>query len=199
MKYQTIFVNIVFLCSIFLLLGNYAYSAVLPLGDGDGSKKAIIDWSPEVQLKWSDFKANKKPMRGFAVAASTCGFGYEGLISNDNISIKVYVRFYLNESWHDKQFDYPDVLAHEQLHFDICELFGRLLYKEVVRLRSRGQLTENSLEIVYDDLIEQYDMFQDRYDEETDHSTIASKQREWNTKIRLELQRLSDYADYDEF
>lgn len=199
MKYQTTFVNIVILCSIFLLLGNSGYSAVLPVGDGDGSNKETIDWSPDIKLKWSDFKASKKPMRGFAVAASTCGFGYEGMISKYKVSIKVYVRFYRNESWHNEQFDYPDVLAHEQLHFDICELFGRLLYKEVVRLRSRGQLTENSLEIVYDDLIEQYDQFQDRYDKETDHSTIASKQQEWNTKIRLELQRLSDYAYYDEF
>jgi hypothetical protein len=166
------------------------------ISSGDDS---IIEWSPEVKLKWSDFRGDKKPGRDFAVASSTCGFGYDGIMAGNVTRINVFVRFYRYESWHDKNYDLPDVLAHEQLHFDICELFGRLLYREVTRLRSEGKLTENNLEEVYNRLIREYGEFQDRYDKETDHSTIASKQREWNSKIRRELERLQPYADYVEF
>ena len=74
-----------------------------------------------------------------------------------------------------------------------------MLYREIVYLRKKDKLSEKNLEIVYDSLIEEYDKFQDRYDKETDHSTIGSKQKEWESKIRIELDRLSGYADYTEF
>jgi hypothetical protein len=173
-----------------------ANNAISGVSSGDDS---VIEWSPEVRLKWSDFRGDRKPGRDFAVASSTCGFGYDGVMAGNEARINVFVRFYRYESWHDQKYELPDVLAHEQLHFDICELFGRLLYREVVRLRSEGKLTEGNLEKVYNRLIQEYGEFQDRYDKETDHSTIASKQREWNSKIRRELDRLQPYANYVEF
>lgn len=198
MRLQITSASLLLAILILLSSGMNGYAANSRTNEDDRNQKSI-DWSPDVRLKWSDFKAASKPTRGFAVAASTCGFGYDGLISDDKILINVYVRFYKKESWHDQRYNLPDVLEHEQLHFDICELFGRLLYREVVNLRRKGELTERNLEITYDQLIGQYDKFQDRYDEETDHSTVASKQREWNTKIRVELNRLANYSDYKEF
>jgi hypothetical protein len=164
-----------------------------------GGEEEVINWSTDVRLKWSDFKAPQPIYSGSAVAVSSCGFGYEGIISGKEVLINVFVRFYKNESWHDEGLDYPDVLAHEQLHFDICELFGRMLYKEVVDLRSKGRLTEKNLEIAYNNLVQQYDEFQDRYDRETEHSTVVAKQREWNTKIRQELNRFAEYSNYSEY
>ena len=117
------------------------------LADDEGS--SYIEWSPDVRLKWSDFQATRQPTRGFAVAASTCGFGYEGLVYNNDIQINVYVRFYKNESWHDQKYDLFDVLAYEQLHFDICELFGWMLYWEVVNLCKQGKLSEKNFEVVF--------------------------------------------------
>lgn len=158
-----------------------------------------INWSPGNLLEWTDFKARHKPVSGTAVAASTCGFGYDGIISGDQITVNVYVRFYCNESWYHKDYALNDVLKHEQLHFDICELYGRIFYKNVLFLRKSGSLTERTLKKTLDKIRDDYDAMQDRYDDETNHSTDGVKQLEWNEKIELALQQHNAYSDYKEF
>jgi multimeric flavodoxin WrbA len=150
-------------------------------------------------LKWEDFKAKNKPGGGFAVATSTCGFGYDGIIKGDEISVNVYVRFYCNESWHHNNYKLSDVLKHEQLHFDICELYGRILYKNIMLMRKKGQLNERNLKKVLNELMVEYDETQDRYDDETNHSTDGLKQQKWNKKIANALHEFAKYANYKEF
>jgi len=158
-----------------------------------------IDWSPDRQLKWSDFKALHKTANGFAVATSTCGFGYDGIISGNEIRINVYVKFYCNESWYDKDFEIKEVLRHEQLHFDICELYGRLFYKQILLKREKGELNENTLKKILNKLRNEYDAIQDKYDDETSNSTNRSKQFEWDQRIHEALQKNAAYAHYKEF
>ena len=159
----------------------------------------IIDWDPDVRLKWSDFKAKEKTTPGFAIAASTCGFGYEGTQRGREISVRIYVRFYKRESWYNDRYELKEVLEHEQLHFDICEVYGREFYKGIVELRQKNKLTQQRLEKLYYSLTKKYEETQDLYDAETDHSTNGNKQREWNLAIKNKLQELSVYSDYKEF
>jgi len=159
----------------------------------------VINWTPDAFLTWQDFKAKNKPGGGFAVAASTCGFGYEGIMRGDKISVNVYVRFYCNESWHHKDYFLNEVLKHEQLHFNICELYGRIFYKNILLLRKNEMLTERNLKKLLKELMVEYDQTQDRYDHETNHSTDGKKQAVWNQKIAKALQDYQQYADYREF
>jgi len=159
----------------------------------------VIEWSPDVKLKWSDFKARNKVTKGFSVATSTCGFGYEGEVKGDNISINVFVRFYCNNSWKNPGYHMNDVLEHEQLHFDICELYGRKFYREVVKLRKSNRLTEKSLEKIYNELVEEYNDYQDIYDAQTGHSTKTMKQLEWNNRVAADLNSLAHFANYKEY
>jgi hypothetical protein len=165
----------------------------------DSPQGPVIHWSPDIKLKWSDFKATEKKAPGFAIAASTCGFGYEGTQSGNEFTIDVYVRFYCEESWHNANYDFKDVLAHEQLHFDICEVYGRMFYKGVVELRAKDELSQESIEKLYHRLTFEYEKIQDVYDDETNHSINGDKQREWNVAISKKLEELSDYSDYKEF
>jgi len=170
--------------------------------DGDGKSipgGPAIDWSPNRPLTWSDFKAPYKKTIGFAVATSTCGFGYDGIVKGNNIQINVYVRFYCSESWYDKDFEIGEVLKHEQLHFDICELYGRKFYKQILLLRKKGELTERTLTKTLKKLRNEYDDTQDRYDEETNNSTNRSKQHEWERRIHEALAENAVYAHYKEF
>jgi len=158
-----------------------------------------IEWSPSVKLEWNDFKAKEKSTSGFAVATSTCGFGLESETKNGNTSHKIYVRFYCDESWRNSNVKIPAVLAHEQLHFDICEIYGRKLFKELLKLKKSGKLTDNKAEDLYNNMMNAYNDYQDLYDLETDHSTNGKKQVEWNEKIKRELNSLAAYSDYQTF
>lgn len=159
----------------------------------------VIEWEPDVKLTWSNFKSKNNPSKGFAVAASTCGFGYDGIINGNEMKLNIYVRFYCNESWYHKDYLLQEVLDHEQLHFDICELYGRIFYKNILFLRKSGSLNERTLNKLLYKLRDEYDATQDKYDKDTNHSTNGERQVEWNRKIKLELEKHELYADYKEF
>jgi len=158
-----------------------------------------IEWAPDIKLEWADFKAKEKTTAGFAVATSTCGFGLESETLNGNTSHKIFVRFYCDESWRNSNVNIPAVLAHEQLHFDICEIYGRKLYKELLKLKSSGKLDNKKVENIYNNMMNAYNEYQDLYDLETDHSTNGKKQQEWNEKVKRELISLEAYSAYKEF
>ncbi len=188
-----------FFLPLFIYLSHFDFAGVEQSRCQQTDGGPAIEWSPELKLVWTDFKSAHKVSRGFSIAASTCGFGYDGLVSGNKIEVNIYVRFYCEESWRNPDFDMEDVLEHEQLHFDICELYGRKFYKGVTELRKRNNLSERNLQSLYDSLVEEYDRFQDEYDDETNHSTVVSAQKRWNSDISKELDKLSGFANYTEF
>jgi len=159
----------------------------------------VIDWQPNYKLRFEDFKAGSKGSPGFAVATTSSAFGYSITDRGGEITGSIYVRFYCEESWWNPDFRLDEVLEHEQLHFDICELFGRKLYKEVLQLRNNGNLTKKNIKHIEAKLEKQYAGYQDSYDRETDHSTIGNEQERWNTKIKDELAEYAGFSDYVSF
>ena len=189
----------IFILPLFIFLSNFSFTGEEPSRCKQTDGGPAIEWTPEIKLVWSDFRSTGKVNRGFSIAASTCGFGYDGLVQGNEIKVNVYVRFYCNESWRNPDFDMTDVLEHEQLHFDICELYGRKFYKEIVQLRNENKLTEKNLNHMYNGLIEDYDAIQDKYDLDTNHSTETEEQQKWNKFVKEELFKLQAYANYREF
>ena len=163
------------------------------------SNGLAIDWHVHDKLGYSDFKAGEKNSRGFAIATASSNFGYEVDENIDRFSIDIYVQFYCKESWWNPNIRMDDVLSHEQLHFDICELYGRKFYKAVLELKEKDKFNEHSIEKLYIILEDEFDEYQDLYDDETDHSTNGDMQRNWDDHIHSELERLKDYAGYWEF
>ena len=158
-----------------------------------------IEWNPEIQLEWGDFKAKENTVSNTAVATSSCGFVLESEAYNGQTSHRIYVRFYCNESWRDPQVKNPAVLAHEQLHFDICEIYGRKLCKELMQLKKTGKLSQKKTQALYDDMMNAYNEYQDLYDLETSHSRNEGKQEEWKLRVKKELNALKAYSAYQEF
>jgi hypothetical protein len=157
-----------------------------------------IEWKLGYKLTWDDFRAKEKGSRGFAVAVTSCGFGYN-IEHKENIrTITVFARFYCYESWWNDGIDIPAVLEHEQLHFDICELFGRKLYAGIKQLKSENKLTKKSLNALNDKLHEEYSIMQDLYDAESGHSTDGDMQKAWEDKIRQEIASLDEFEKHSE-
>ena len=191
--------KIFFFLPLFIYLSHFGFVGEEQSRCRQTDGGSAIEWSPDITLVWTDFKSTNKVSRGFSIAASTCGFGYDGIVSGNKIEVNIYVRFYCEESWRNPDFNMTDVLEHEQLHFDICELYGRKFFKGIAELRKRNNLNERNLQSLYDSLVEEYDRFQDEYDDETNHSTVSSAQQRWNSNISKELDKLNGFANYTEF
>ena len=159
----------------------------------------VIDWRSDYKLRYEDFKGDPKGNPAYAVATTSSAFGYSITDRGGEISGSIYVRFYCEESWWNPDYRTEEVREHEQLHFDICEVFGRKFYKAVLVLRDSGNLNSRSMRRIKSKFEKQYDDCQLLYDSETDHGTKEEEQSAWNQKIKRELDELSDFADYASF
>lgn len=157
-----------------------------------GNFSSAIIWNDSIKLTWNDFKAKPIPNAAeAAMTASSMEFSYN--TKNSKIFWQVKVKFFPLLSWTNpkKQSDY--ILNHEQLHFNITELYARLL---------RKRLTENvfstkdiqKLKLINKEILREWQKEQDKYDRETNHSIIEKKQIEWNLSIQMRLDALKEFA-----
>lgn len=106
-------------------------------------KNDFILWQENKKLKIQDFKAENKDtikinQQQFLGAISAIRIEYSSFQRNKNsvpdFSVKTY--FDPNESWMLLKNDY--VLQHEQIHFDLTELYARKMRKSVESLRQKN-------------------------------------------------------------
>jgi hypothetical protein len=156
---------------------------------------AVLIWRADRLLTWDDF--NGKPEKRFA-AASTHYDVLKHIHKDDekNATVKIEAVFFRNRSWKKKEWINDEVLAHEQKHFDIVELYARKLRKALseTAFKNLNDL-EKKLEALYDKYDKEMDVYQDKYDEETDGSMNGDQQRAWNKKIMKEINELEPYKN----
>ena len=106
-------------------------------------KDDFILWQENKKLKIQDFKADNKDTikvnrQQFLGVISAIRIEYSSFQRNKNsvpdFSIKTY--FDPNESWMLLKNDY--VLQHEQIHFDLTELYARKMRKSIESLRQKN-------------------------------------------------------------
>ncbi len=156
-----------------------------------GQEDQGILWDPEHRLSWSDFKAI--PPADSQVAATTAsGIAYRFSALEERGEMKVdctvETYFYPEASWYRPEKANANILSHEQLHFDISELFARRMRKKVAGYRFTSDV-KAEMRAIYTETIEEMRDFQKRYDQETNYSRAEEKQREWNHMIAQALKR----------
>lgn len=84
----------------------------------------------------------------------------------------------------------PQVLAHEQLHFDLTEAYARRLTAQMIVLEGQGADAEaagrdlrEKLKKAYDDGTGALRQLQDQYDQETANGTVKKAQEQWRERI----------------
>ena len=85
------------------------------------------------------------------------------------------------------------ILKHEQLHFDIAEVFARKL-REKIKNHNKEFFDLESYNKEIDLIYQRYFLYQERYDRETKHSLNIDKQNEWEEKINLNLLSSTSYT-----
>ncbi len=151
---------------------------------------SLIIWSSDRKLAWEDFKGVKKDS-SFTTAETLSGISLIPYSSdNKNYKYKVYAYFDIYNSFTNNN-DNEDLLRHEQLHFDISELFARKIRKEF-DLESKKTTNPRYMKI-YKRLMSEYKHYQFLYDLETTHGVILDEQEKWQKKVALELDSLKQY------
>lgn len=149
-----------------------------------------ILWSSDTRLTWGDFRGEiPSNNRAAAITASgiTYAFSTSGTKENMEVDFKIDTFFYPTKSWYQAHLCDKVILSHEQLHFDISELFAR---KFKMRLDGKKFTYDNVKSIVksiYREINQELDAFQNLYDAETNFSRDFEKQAEWKLKISKAL------------
>lgn len=173
----------------------------------------VVIWSVSRPLTWDDFKASPGASNNNEAAMSAVGlygtFGRSASCSGSGpvtctarpTSLTIRAQFHTVESWVSPDSKTADVLDHEQLHFDIAEVYARKLKEEMTKSFLNTPVTEtggSSIEAsrkaveklqvqfdqIFDRIEDEYIQIQAQYDLEAGHGVDIGKQSEWNSKIR---------------
>src|SRR5690349_706212 len=86
----------------------------------------FISWSGDRLLTWEDFKCEPKTGTD-AVASTSTSLGIAYQLVDGKLTYDVTCNFSKVKSWGSMKTDY--ILAHEQGHFDITEIYARKLHE----------------------------------------------------------------------
>ena len=84
-------------------------------------------------------------------------------------------------------------LNHQQIHFDLGELYARRIRRDLKEMLSKGELTEKSQREIIEKNYELYSEDFLAYNEDTTHGLDKAQQQVWATKISNSLKQLSEY------
>lgn len=160
---------------LFLFLFLFAF-----LQDVDAQ---TIDWQEDRKLTWEDYKAQPPVTR--TAARTFVGFSFD-VVSVDPITgigqFLVKSFFISDSSWVQPGLEHrDDLLEHEQLHFDLAELYARQ-----IRQLIQGKTPAEAKQIYYA-VLPQYRARQRAYDHETRHGINEDIQLYWKEIILSEL------------
>lgn len=160
-------------------------------------KEESILWSEGYRLQWTDFKGEpKNDSEAVAITASGLSVGLTAkTLGSKLIDYKAIIEahFYPHQSWYLKDQVNNIVLAHEQLHFDITELYARKLRKRIEQYNFSINI-KKELSHLQKQINKELKMTQEKYDAECDFSRNPEAQKNWRILVNQELKKLSKYS-----
>ncbi len=160
------------------------------------SNEDTMTWSESRKLTWADFKATPDTSSdAVALTASGITFGYSVKTSSSRIidfKATVEAHFYPDKSWYIKHKGNNYILKHEQLHFDITELYVRKFRQQLGRLVV-NQNIKKQMDQIHVAINEALEKIQKSYDAQTQHSINEGAQEYWQGFVEEELNKLDKY------
>ncbi len=153
----------------------------------------FIAWTPSQRLNWEDFQC--EPQHGTdAVASTSTSLGIDYQMQNGKLVYHITCNFSRAKSWGLMKTDY--ILAHEQGHFDITEIFARRLNEALQQYEFNKRTFRNDINDIYQSIVNEKESYQKLYDGDSDHSRNRKEQYDWLAKIQKLLDETEPYALY---
>ncbi|GAA4346338.1 hypothetical protein GCM10023185_00750 [Hymenobacter saemangeumensis] len=163
----------------------------------------VVCWQPGVKLRWKDFAARSFPAHlsypGSARLAACCTAEIAVLPyrdEHDRPTLLVESFFVKSKSWvrDSTRFDNQLVLAHEQLHFDINELFARKIRQKIAQHHAGTRASPGlDLQDEIGLLLKAENVFNQSFDQETHQDPSLPRLQKWQALVARELAALQEY------
>lgn len=155
---------------------------------GDSEK---ITWDKNRPLTWDDFRGDVPKNVNFVASTNTgISFGYSYTNTNGEIEVTYSVESFIHpeKSWFQKELVNDYILEHEQTHFDISELYARILKKKLSE-KNFTKRVKQEIEKIYHQNESQRRVMQAKFDAETNHSRNEKKEIFWRKHIAKQLKK----------
>ena len=152
-----------------------------------------IEWNEEKLLVWSDYKYfEQSSNKNDGYALTTVFHSVRGGMKKGKPNFQVRVLYVKNKSWTTNVVS-QELLNHEKLHFDLAEVYGRKMRKQIESLGNRGVKKLKTYKAYIEQILADFKSKSYEYDKETNHGREPSAQKTWNQFIQYELNRLNGY------
>jgi Bacterial protein of unknown function (DUF922) len=178
--------------------GVLAWCALVA-GQAPEQTEEVIVWSAARQLDWKDFKA--KP-EGGALGGARIAISHDYSIGCRDGVLQARVRAIMQpaRSWVTYRIVSSGLasrvgLRHEQLHFDLAEVYARRIRKLMQELPRPCTQSDAELNAMAERVIKEHWDLQQRYEVQTEHGQVERQQNEWERKITSELKQLAAFRE----
>lgn len=152
-------------------------------------KSDTLYWSPSYQLRAEDYEGVPELASGFdaiSIFPIVCDYYMDS--TTNSLKFNIYSFFEHSSSWiNPEKREDRDLLQHEQLHFDIVELYTRIIKQRIREYQAQGRKKEEDYVDLINTLLNEEGETQIRYDTETDLSRNDAKQKLWTQKVKVLL------------
>ncbi len=169
----------------FTLITSVAKSQTAYSGERD-----LMTWNEFYKLQWHDF-AGEPDENSNGDAGSVVQIKAKPYLLKKKVMYDVEAIFNKKKSWSRDQS--ITLLAHEQVHFDIAEVYARKIRKKIKELRDRGVEDVKTYNAAIRKLLQESNDVDAQYDLETLHGMLSKMQASWAKKIEDDLESLQHY------
>lgn len=166
-----------------------------------------IQWRSDLKLVEQDFQAevptaqerSETGVSQDSVASTHVELGMTYAVQGSQVAYQIRCRFLKSRSWLQLTAqDLPYILAHEQGHFDISELYARRMHREARAYLASGDPSGagQALTAIFNRAAADEKTEQQKYDGDTGNSRDRVEQARWLEKIRKSLDETAADADY---
>lgn len=156
-----------------------------------------IIWNADRKLTWDDFIGTpdkSSPMQ--ALTAYRIEYSASG--TTKLVTVVVTAFFKKTDSWLKAGCAKPSLLRHEQIHFDLAELFARKLRQQLSYCTNlTPENVMDNVKRMCDSSLAVISKTQEQYDKETNHSIIDTAQARWEKMVPEQIKELDAYKSTD--
>lgn len=153
-----------------------------------------IIWSEHRNLTWSDFQGQPDYEDHFRDAVTASAIKFTSRCERDGkLTFSVSAEFLKNKSWVKPQAHNDYHLSHEQLHFDITEIYVRKI-RILLNQREFSCEEEPMIQNYVQQIMASCRNAQAKYDKETGYSLNREHQATWQVIVDEQLNQLEQFS-----